>query len=93
MDGILGSIDPSALFGLLLALLLFLCAALLYGMRDPTPMPHYAARRVRCPHNGQRFTVELTGSGAVHYCTRFRYGELPCDAACLKPASSRPRRM
>jgi hypothetical protein len=93
MDGILGSIDPSALFGLLLAFLLLLCAGLIYGMRDPTPMPRYAARRVRCPHNGRRFTVELTKSGAVHYCPRFAYGELTCDLACLKAESSRAGRI
>lgn len=93
MDWILGSIDPSALLGLIIASLLLVGAGLLYGMRDPVPLPRYSARRVRCPHKGRKFTVELNDRGAVHYCPAFLYGELPCDTACTKAGSDRrPRR-
>lgn len=84
MKLILGTIDPGMVVGLFVVLLLFACAAVIYRMRDPIPFPHFAARRLRCPNKGRKFTVEFTDAGEIHYCSAFFYGELPCDRACAK---------
>jgi hypothetical protein len=90
MESIFGSIDPTALVGLSVVVMLLGCAAVLYRMRDPTPFPHYVARRLRCPHKGRKFTVEFTAGGdAVFYCSAFGFGELPCDQACCRAAPAR----
>jgi len=78
-------IDPGMLAGLSVILVLILCVALLYTMRDPTSYPQRVARRIRCPHRMQKFTVEVSLSEpkTVSYCSAFPYGKLPCDQACL----------
>jgi hypothetical protein len=76
------AVDPGMVLGLLVVFLLFVCAVVIYRMRDLIPFPHFVARRLRCPHKGRKFTVEFSATSAVHYCSAFFYGELPCDRAC-----------
>jgi hypothetical protein len=93
MEHLLNWIDPSLLAGFSVALLLFLCAAVLYTMRDPTPYPHRVAHRLRCPHQSRKFTVEVSPSqpGTVSYCSAFAYGQIRCDQACLAAQRSPAR--
>jgi hypothetical protein len=89
MESLFGAIDPTALMGLFVVVMLLGCVAVLYRMRDPTPFHHYVARRLRCPHQGRKFTVEFAAGGEVFYCSAFGFGELPCDQACRRATPAR----
>jgi len=92
MERLFGFLDPGMLAGGFVVLMLFLCFALLYSMRDHTNYPRRVAHRRRCPHHpDQKFTVEIIESdpGTVAYCSAFLYGKVPCDQACVAAAGAR----
>jgi hypothetical protein len=85
----LATYDPYIIFSLSMGLLLTLCMAILFLMRDPYAVPpHHVSRTVWCParHRSARVDfVESVNTGMVHRSIQqcpLRGPDGHCDEAC-----------
>ena len=86
---LLAAYDPYVIFSLSVGLLLTLCVAVLFLMRDPDAVPpHPVSQTVWCPgrHRSARVDfVECVNTGMVHRSVRqcsLRGSGGSCDEAC-----------
>ena len=86
---LLATYDPYILFSLSISLLLTLCVAIFFLMRDPYALPpHAMSRMVWCAGRGRSARVDFTEwvhTGMVHRSVRqcsLRGADGHCDEAC-----------